>query len=187
MSLMLRLLPLILLLLGQDAWALCYRVDSVGSATTTSNSAIRPGDGTARTWDGACTGSCNGSMGLPSVINVSDPSFLPYPTLIASAVAPFTQYGSNTGYDPEQVFFRCAPGDAVYEMFSLNGDDLYSGWYQGGDSVGNSIGLQSAYRTAWPNVLLRLTHMATGQYFTDVWRERLLTGLDIDSRGYRLV
>ncbi|MBJ9977671.1 fimbrial protein [Pseudomonas sp. S75] len=183
----LQLLPLILSLLGHDTWATCYRVTAVGSATTTDLAAIRPGEGTARAWPGACTGACNGSMGLPSVINVSDPSFMPYPALIASSVTPFTQYGAAGGYDPEQVLFRCAASDPVYEMFSLNGDDPYSGWFQGGDSVGNGIGLQAAYRTAWPNVLLRLTHMETGQYFTDVWRERLLTGLDIDSRGYQLV
>ncbi|MDZ5604555.1 fimbrial protein [Pseudomonas sp. RP23018S] len=187
MTHLLRLLPLVLLLVGHNAWATCYRVTYVGSATTTANDAIRPGEGTARAWDGACTGACNGSLGLPSVINVSDPSFQPYPTLIASAVTPFTQYGSAAGYDPEQVLYRCAAADPVYEMFSLNGDDLYSGWFQGGDSVGKSIGLQAAYRTAWPNVLLRLTHIETGQYLTDVWRERLLTGLDTDSRGFRLV
>lgn len=186
MSTFLRWLSLVLLFASPLAWATCYKVESVGNATTTIQTAIRPGEGTAAVWGGACD-SCNGSLGLPSVINVSDPAFQPYPTLIASAVAPLTLYGSSAGYDPERVFFRCAPGDAVYEMFSTNADDLYSGWYTGGDSLGNSLGLQSAYRTAWRNVLLRLTHMETGQYFTDVWAERLLEGLDVDSRGYRLV
>ncbi|WP_315808985.1 MULTISPECIES: fimbrial protein [Pseudomonas] len=188
MNPILRSLPLLALLLAPSAWATCYKVTAVGSATTTSNTSIRPGEGVAGAWpgDGACD-TCNGSLGLPSVINVSDASFQPDGTLIASAVSPITQYGNSAGYDAERVFFRCAPGDAVYEMFSTNADDLYSGWYQGGDSVGNSIGLQSAYRTAWPNVLLRLTHVETGQYFTDVWRERQLSGLDIDSRGFQLV
>lgn len=181
-----RLLPLVAALLAPGAWATCYKVTSVGSANTTSTTQIRPGEGTAGSWGGACD-TCNGKLGLPSVINVSDPSFQPYPTLLAASVAPITQYGATAGYDPERVFFRCAAEDAVYEMFSTNGDDLYSGWYQGGDSVGISIGLTAAYRTAWPNVLLRLTHVETGQYFTDVWRERQLTGLDIDSRGFQLV
>ncbi|QRY81680.1 fimbrial protein [Pseudomonas sp. PDNC002] len=188
MNPILRSLPLLALLLAPTAWATCYKVTGVGTATTTLNYQIRPGEGVAGAWpgDGACD-TCNGSLGLPSVINVSDASFQPDGTLIASAVSPITQYGNSAGYDAERVFFRCAPGDAVYEMFSSNADDLYSGWYNGGDSVGNSIGLQSAYRTAWPNVLLRLTHVETGQYFTDVWRERQLSGLDIDSRGYQLV
>ncbi len=182
----LHILPLLAALLAAPCWATCYKVTSVGSATTTSSTQIRPGEGSAGAWAGACD-TCNGSLGLPSVINVSDASFQPDGTLIASAVAPLSQYSNSSGYDPERVFFRCAPEDDVYEMFSSNADDLYSGWYQGGDSVGNSIGLQSAYRTAWPNVLLRLTHIETGQYFTDIWRERLLSGLDIDSRGFQLV
>ncbi|MBG7025786.1 fimbrial protein [Pseudomonas aeruginosa] len=182
----LHLLALLAPLLAAPAWATCYKVTAVGSATTTVTTQIRPGEGTAGTWAGACD-TCNGSLGLPSVINVSDASFQPDGTLIASSVAPLTQYGDSAGYDPARVFFRCAPEDQVYEMFSTNADNLYSGWYQGGDSVGTSIGLQSAYRTAWRNVLLRLTHVETGLNFTDVWRERLLTGLDIDSRGYQLV
>ena len=170
----------------QNAWATFYKVTYVGAATTTANDAIRPGEGTAGAWAGGCD-TCNGSLGLPSVINVSDPSFQPYGSLIASSVAPFTQYGATAGFNPEYVFFRCEARDAVYEMFSTNGDDVYSGWFQGGDSVGNTLGLRSAYRTAWTNVLLRLTHLATGQLFTDVWQERRLTGLDTDSRGYQLV
>ncbi|WP_448679474.1 fimbrial protein [Pseudomonas nicosulfuronedens] len=186
MNPVLRSLPLLALLLAPSAWATCYKVTGVGTATTTLTYQIRPGEGTAGAWAGACD-TCNGPLGLPSVINVTDASFQPDGTLIASSVAPLTQYGVTAGYDPERVFFRCAVGDEVFEMFSTNGDDLYSGWYQGGDSVGNSIGLPAAYRTAWPNVLLRLTHVETGQYFTDIWRERLLTGLDIDSRGFQLV
>lgn len=186
MTLIKRLVSLVILLNTPLAGAVCYKVTGVGSATATATAQIRPGEGTAGDWAGAGDVS-NGSLGLPSVINVSDPEFEPYPSLIASSVAPFTQYGSNAGYDPERVFYRCNQQDAVYEMFSTNADNVYSGWYQGGDSVGSSIGLQSAYRTAWPNVLLRLTHVATGQYFTDIWKERLLSGLDVDSRGFQLV
>ncbi|MDF5983259.1 fimbrial protein [Pseudomonas aeruginosa] len=83
-------------------------------------------------------------------------------------MAPLTQYGATGGYDPERVFFRCSAGDAVYEMFSTNGDDLYSGYYTGADTVGNDIGLQDAYRTAWPNVLLRLTNVETGNHHADL-------------------
>ncbi len=182
----LRLLSLTLLATAPAAGATCYKVESVGTATTTVQTAIRPGEGTGSAWAGACD-TCNGSLGLPSVINVSDPAFQPYPTLLASAVAPATAYGTTGGYDPERVFVRCAPEDTIYEMYSTNADNLYSGWYNGGDTVGNSIGLQAAYRTAWRNVLLRLTNVSTGQYFTDIWKQRLLLGLDVDSRGYRLV
>ncbi|MBA6061149.1 fimbrial protein [Pseudomonas juntendi] len=174
-----------ILLLHQNAWSTCYVVTGVQSRTFDLTT-IKPGEGVAGPWFGACD-TCNGSMGVPSVINVSDPSFQPYGSLIASSVVPLTQYGRTEGYNPEFVFFRCEPQDAVYEMFSTNADDVYSGWFQGGDSVGNSLGLRNAYRTAWPNVLLRLTHLETGQPFTDIWQERLLTGLDIDSRGFKLI
>ncbi|HCT4761456.1 TPA: fimbrial protein, partial [Pseudomonas aeruginosa] len=80
--------------LPASAQATCYRVTSVGSETTTSTTQIRPGEGTAGSWIGACD-TCNGTLGLPSVVNVSDESFQPYPTLIASAVAPLTQYGAT--------------------------------------------------------------------------------------------
>ncbi|WP_028631744.1 fimbrial protein [Pseudomonas parafulva] len=181
-----RLLSLFAMVFSPVALATCYKVTSVGRPGTTANWQIRPGEGTASAWRGAC-GACNGSLGLPSVVNVSDSSFQPHATLLASAVAPFTQYGSVAGFDPEHVLFRCEQQDEVYEMFSTNGNNLYSGWYRGGDSVGNTIGLQHAYSTAWANVLLRLTHLDTGQYFTSTWNERRLTGLDRDSRGYQLV
>lgn len=172
--------------LQSSAWAQCYRVTSVGSESTTLNDQIRPGEGSAGAWCGACDGQ-NGLLGLPSVVNVSDPSFQPYPTLLASSVAPFPSYGYNGGYDPEWVFYRCEPTDQVYEMYSTNADDYWGGWHQTGDDAGNSVGLESAYQTVWPNVLLRLTNVTTGEYFTEIWKERPLTDLDIDSRGYVLV
>lgn len=168
------------------SFATCYKVTSV-SATSNSNSVIRPGEGVASSWAGACD-TCNGSLGLPSVINVSDGSFIPYPALLASSIVPFTEFGTKAGgYPPEQVLFRCEYRDAVYEMFSTNGDSKYGGYYKDGDAVGNSLGLSSAYDTALPNVMLRLLHIETGEYFTDIWKERLLTNLDTDSRGYKLV
>lgn len=177
---------LCILLVSELSLATCYKVTRVGTAGTTSNNEIRPGEGVASNWPGACD-TCNGPLGLPTVVNVSDSSFQPYPTLLASAVAPFTQFGATAGYNPEQVLFRCAPADAVYEMFSTNGDDQFSGYYSGGDRMGMEIGLTAAYRTAWPNVLLRLTHMASGEYITHIWKEHLLTKLDKDSRGFHLI
>lgn len=56
----LRVLPLLLALLASSSWATCYKVTAVGNATTTSNTQIRPGEGSAGTWAGACD-TCNGS------------------------------------------------------------------------------------------------------------------------------
>ncbi|MCE4072673.1 MULTISPECIES: fimbrial protein [Pseudomonas] len=170
--------------LPAPALATCYRVYS--SSNTPANDQISPADGLAVSSWGACD-TCSGSLGLPSVINVTDSSFQPYGTLLASSTAPFTAYGRQGGYNAETVFARCQATDAVYEMYSTNADDRYSGWYPDGDALGVALGLPSAFRTAWPNVLLRLTNQSTGSSFTPVWQQRLLTGLDSDSRGYVLI
>lgn len=164
--------------------ATCYLVN--GSSKTPGNSQILPSEGVAISWSGACD-TCSGNLGLPSVIDIADSSFQPYGTLLASSAVPFSTYGQPGGYNSETVFARCQAADAVYEMYSTNADNQYSGWYPDGDSLGNTLGLQSAYRTAWPNVLLRLTNLSTGLFITYTWQERPLTGLDVDSRGYVLI
>lgn len=175
---------LLTLCIVRPALATCYLVYS--SSKTPANNQILPTEGVAINWPGACD-TCSGSLGLPSVIDITDSTFQPYGTLLAGSTVPFTAYGQPGGYSAETVFARCQATDAVYEMYSTNGDNLYSGWYPDGDSNGNSLGLQSAYRTAWPNVLLRLTNLSTGQYITYTWQQRPLTGLDVDSRGYVLI
>lgn len=167
-----------------NTWATCYRVDQVPSNNPGQRS-IHIGEGQSGPWTGACD-TCNGSLGLPSVVNLSNGSLVPPGTLLASSIAPFTQYGQSAGYDPERVFARCAPGDDIYEMYSTNGDNFYSG-YPSGNQTGLALGLEAAYDTVWDNILLRLTNVTTGEYITDIWKERLLTDLDVDSRGYRLV
>lgn len=167
-----------------EAWARCYKVTQAPSNNPGSRS-IHIGEGQSGSWSGACN-TCNGNLGLPSVVNLSNGALLPPGTLLASSIAPFTQYGQSAGYDPERVFARCAPGDDIYEMYATNGDNLYSG-YPTGNATGNTLGLEAAYDTVWDNILLRLTNVTTGEYITDIWKERLLTDLDVDSRGYRLV
>ncbi|WP_243434562.1 fimbrial protein [Pseudomonas sp. 30_B] len=170
--------------MARPALATCYLVYS--SSNTPGNNQILPSEGVAISWPGACD-TCSGSLGLPSVVDVTSSTFQPYGTLLASSTVPFSTYGQPGGYNAETVFARCQANDAIYEMYSTNGDNLYSGWYPDGDSNGNTLGLQSAYRTAWPNVLLRLTNLSTGQYITYTWQERPLKGLDVDSRGYVLI
>ncbi|WP_087111505.1 fimbrial protein [Halomonas citrativorans] len=170
-----------------EAWARCYKVTQAPS-NNPGNSSIHIGEGQSGPWSGAC-GTCNGNLGLPSVVNLSNGSLVPHGTLLASSIAPFIQYGQPAGYDPERVFTRCAPGEDIYEMYSTNGDNRYSG-YGGspkGDTTGRALGLEAAYDTVWDNILLRLSNVTTGEYITDIWKERLLTDLDVDSRGYRLV
>lgn len=180
-----------LLLTTLTANATCYRVTGTYTGTgQPPNNQILPGEGVADAWQGACP-SCGNDLGLSSVVNITDASFQPLGSIIDSAVAPFALYGRrrsgrNWGYDSEHVFFRCASSDAVYEMYATNGLDSYGGAADG-LTDGASIGLQGAYRTAVPDMLMRITNLATGQYFSHFWQERPLTGLDTDSRGYLLV
>ncbi len=178
-------LALVLCSAAPHAFARCYKVIGTQDNPGVTSGYIKPSEGVAASWAGACD-TCNGNLGIPSVINLSSGDFIPPGTMLASSVAPFVQYGTTGGYDPERVFFRCAPEDPVYEMYSTNGDNYYSG-HPTRDKTGLALGLEAAYETAWDNILLRLTNVTTGEYFTDIWKERLLTDLDTDSHGYRLV
>lgn len=180
-----KLCALLILGLSQASHAKCYRVDKVGTSNTVQDNEIRPGEGTARAINSCDT--CNGSMGLPSVINVTSADFQLPGTLLASGTASFMEYGNNVADSPDTVFFRCEIQDAasLFEMYSTNGDNYYSGHqdYQ----YGTTVGLTAGYATAWKDVISRITNLETGEYFTHIWKARRLTGLDRDSRGFLLV
>ncbi|RJG12798.1 fimbrial protein [Pseudomonas cavernicola] len=169
-------------ILATPASATCYQVS--GTSTSPGNNQILPTEGAAYGWAGAGNG-YNGSLGLPSVINVSDEGFQPNGTLLAAGTAPFTQYGFKTPYGPEQTFFRCAPADAgsLYEKYAIHGN--YRDVAMNED--GALYGIPSGFATKWANVAFRMTNLSTGQYFKRNWQQRPLTGLDVDSRGYLLV
>lgn len=179
-------LALLLATFAPESQAKCTKITGIytGSGKPGSDR-IRPEDGTAGSWGGACD-TCNGPLGLPSVINITDDSFQPEGTLLASSVAPLVMYGARSGYDAERVFFRCDSGDEVFEMFSTNADDRWSG-SDSGREAGQRMGLDAVYDTAFKHVASRLTHLETGEYFTTVWKERRLTGLDTDREGRQLV
>ncbi|WP_408004427.1 fimbrial protein [Pseudomonas schmalbachii] len=168
---------------ASPVWANCYKVQSTSNSP--SSSQIRPVDGKAATWEGAYDAN-RGPVGLPNVINLLDPALQPYPALLASSVVPLTTYGQPGGYDPEQVLLRCAQNDQVIEQYATNGDNYWGG-YGGssytGDTLGNSLGLTGAMRTPWPNVLLKLTNVTTGDVLSYIWKGRVLTGLDIEQPG----
>ncbi|NBF10475.1 fimbrial protein [Pseudomonas sp. Fl4BN1] len=176
---------MLMLALSESARAQCYWVARVGTATTTNLYEIRPGEGSARRIYACDT--CNGSLGLPNVINVTSPEFQPPGTLLASGVATFMEYGNNVQDNPDMVFYRCAPEDAgkLFEMYSTNGDNAYSGHQN--YEYGTSIGVSGGFATVWKDVISRLTNLETGEVFTNIWKARSLTGLDVDSRGFLLV
>lgn len=168
-----------------NAWATCFRI--LGTVASNPNDfQITPADGKFRILNACDT--CNGSLGLPSVINVtSDTTFQPPGTLLGMGTATFMQYGNKVPDDPETVFYRCAPADAgqLYEIYSTNGDSVYGG--AANYEYGPSIGISAGYATAWQGVIFRLTNLDTGQYFTNFWKGKPLTNLDKDSRGFLLI
>lgn len=171
----------IMLLIGlfsTSAWSACTKI--------TAQSQLAAGDGTASAWAGSLDYN-NGSLGLPGLIDLStNANFQPDGTLLAAATSDFTTFALNTGYDPERVLFRCAATDVdqLFEMYATNGDNDYGGKNEDGLIAGN---VPSGFATVVANVVIRLTNLSTGEYYSRLWKGRRLTGLDTDSTGRILV
>lgn len=163
-----------LLILPAPLWANCSRVTS---STMLSSQAIAAGY-TAAAWSGACD-TCTGNIGLPSVISINSGStFQPAGTLLASAVGSFLSAASNVPYSANQILYRCAVADAdsLYEMYSTNGDSTYAGKYSVSD-------VEGAYYDVAKNVAVRMTNLATGEYYSRYWKARQLTASSWYSDG----
>ncbi|WP_217557721.1 fimbrial protein [Vibrio metschnikovii] len=119
------------------------------------------------------------------MINITDESFQPVGTLLASSIVPFIAYGQSVGYDPEQVLFRCDAADEnqLYEVYAVNGRDAFSGMYEDG----KHLGVERAYATYIDSLMMRVKNNSSGQYFSKLWQYRSLTGLDRDAQGRILV
>ena len=145
--------------------ATCSIVTGTGYLTT----ALIEAGYTAKSWSGGCD-TCNGNIGLPSVVSISsNSSLMPSGTLLASSTADFFQASSSTTYGQNQILFRCALADAdsIYEMYGTNGDNAYTGMYTT-DEVDN------AYYSPVRNVAYRLTNTSTGEYYSRYWKARKL-------------
>ncbi len=161
-----------------SAWSACTKI--------TLQSQLGAGDGTASAWAGSLDYN-NGSLGLPGVIDLStNANFQPDGTLLAAATSNFTTFALNTGYDPERVLFRCAAADVdqLFEMYATNGDNDFGGKNEDGKIAGN---VPSGFATYVRNVVIRLTNLSTGEYYSRLWKGRRLTDLDKDSTGRILV
>lgn len=170
------------LLLGIEAQATCQRI-STTTTVTTDPYYVNPAYGKTGIWYGAVEAN-RGFLNLP-IINVSDTIYQPNGTLLGSSIVPFITYGQTGGYDPEQVLYRCAPEDQnlLYEIYSVNADDPFSGMYEDG----LVDGIEKGYATAVQNVVLRIKNNLTGRYFSRLWQYRALTNLDRDGQGRILV
>lgn len=161
------LLTLLALLVQSPAlWANCIKVTSTSSLSA---AAIAAGY-TAGSWPGACD-TCSGNLGLPAVISInSGTTFQPAGTLLASSVGSFLSSASNVTYSPNQILFRCAVADAssLYEMYATNGDSAYAGMYASSEVDG-------AYYDVAKNVAVRMTNLATGEFYSRYWKSRQFT------------
>jgi len=161
------LLALIILLAhSPTVWANCIRVTSTSSLSA---AALAAGY-TAGSWPGACD-TCSGNLGLPSVISINSGStFQPSGTLLASSVGSFLSSASSVNYSPNQILYRCAVTDAgsLYEMYATNGDSPYAGMYASSE-------VEGAYYDVAKNVAVRMTNLATGEFYSRYWKSRQFT------------
>jgi type 1 fimbria pilin len=163
------ILATVMLMFSAAAVGTCSKVTSTNSLTT---DLINQGY-TAANWTGACD-TCTGNLGLPTVVSINTGSnFQPAGTLLASATASFINQAVKSSYSSNQILFRCELADAssLYEMYSTNGDNDYTGKYTVSD-------IDGAYYDVAKNVAVRITNLSTGEYYSRYWKERQLTSDD---------
>ncbi|SEA02084.1 fimbrial protein [Variovorax sp. YR216] len=175
----------VMLTLCVPAWATCTRISYAPGVAYASNSIyyVDPAHGTHNIWSGSLDTA--GASGLSvSSVNLNSSTFQPDGTLLASGSASFLTLG-NEAYTAEQVLFRCDAADegSLFEFYATNGDNDYGGRYEDGAS----FGLPGAYRTYIRDMVIRVTHTLTGNYFSRYWQSRPLTNLDRDGQGKILV
>lgn len=172
------------------SWASCYKITKFNN-TSSSPLYTESGKGDIANWAGGAVdtsgsaGSLSGSINLPAEDVLSNgAAFQAEGSLLASSSVQFVAMG-RVKYTPETILFRCSPDEAgkLFEFYSTNGDDIYSGRNQ----VGSAIGKNEVYQTWFSGVSSRLTNLATGEYYSRYWKSRPLTGLDRDSQGWLLV
>ncbi|ELW1649006.1 fimbrial usher protein StbD [Enterobacter oligotrophicus] len=172
------ILPFVLLIWCRtsDAAGSCIRVTS---ASQLSAEAVNAGYTTAP-WTGAADANTVTSLGLPGIVTIShSDGFQPSGTLLASSTASFLTAGHKETYTANQILFRCdeaAVNAGLYEFYSTNGDENYSG-------KNASSEVEGAYYTYVKNVVIRLTNMKTGEYYSRYWQSRQLTADDWYSDG----
>ncbi|PST67285.1 hypothetical protein AYI77_09905 [Shewanella algae] len=146
---------------------------------------MNPAYGKAAVWSGGHD-SNHGLVGIQNIIGITDNDFQPIGTVLAQSTgAPMTQYGQSGGFDPEQVLYRCDASDvdSLYESYSNNGDDYYSG-----RRLVTEAGVPAdTYVLNSQRIGFRVKNDTTGEYLNRYWRYRKLTNLDTDDQGKILV
>lgn len=160
---------LLCLALSPLSQANCIKVTA---ASSLSAAAISAGY-TATSWSGACS-TCTGKLSVSPMISIgTGVAALPSGTLLSSATANFLTDAVQSGYNANQILFRCARSDAdsLFEMYATNGTSVYAGKNEVED-------IEGAYYTFAKNIALRVTNLKTGLYYTNHWQSRQLTAED---------
>jgi len=183
------LAPAVTLLMPGNANAQgnCYKIQAGASSNPNSNTYVDPGSIVAN-WAGAPDSGGRGAYRL--VGNISMPPLVPDGTLITRGVSSFYDLGANGvgSYQPEQILFRCSPdlNGQIYEFFSTNGDDRFSGmddW-----NVSAYSGVPNTYASRIQGLVFRVTNLKYNIQLNHLWQSREISGtLDRDSRGWFLV
>ncbi|MGB9981401.1 MULTISPECIES: fimbrial protein [unclassified Herbaspirillum] len=115
-------------------------------------------------------------------INLASTAIQPPGTMLGSAVATAAE---AAGINGDTLLWTCdlADADQIYEVFSTNGDDRVGGYAE----IGTQDGLQGFYRTWFPGVAIRLTHLRSGKILSRYYQSSKLDTYDVDQAGKKIL
>lgn len=164
-------------LLPRPLLATCSKVSSESHLSAAAKNAGY----TAKSWGGACH-TCSGRLALPAVISINSGSlFQPSGSLLASAVGSPVANPTKDAFTPNQILYRCdiADADKLFEMYSTNGDYSTAGKYATNE-------VEGAYYDKAKNVAVRMTNLASGEYYSRYWKARQLNPSDWYADGEKI-
>ncbi len=160
-----------LALLALTLWLLC--APAAQAVCTRNNAAQYPfaplsDGGSAQFWFGR--------------INLASTAIQPVGTMLGSAVASAAE---ASGINGDTLLWSCDLADAgeIYEVFSTNGDDRVGGFAE----IGAQDGLSGFYRTWFPGVALRLTHLRSGKVLSRYYQSSKLETYDVDETNKKIL
>lgn len=115
-------------------------------------------------------------------INLASTEIEPVGSMLGTAVATAAE---ASGIDGDTLLWTCDLADAgqIYEVFSTNGDDRVGGFAE----IGTKDGLYGFYRTWFPGVAIRLTHLRSGKVLSRYYQSSRLDTYDIDQAAKKIL
>lgn len=115
-------------------------------------------------------------------INLASTAIQPPGSILGSAVASAAE---AAGINGDTLLWTCdlADADQIYEVFSTNGDDRVGGYAE----IGIKDGLHGFYRTWFPGVAIRLTHLRSGKILSRYYQSSKLDTYDVDQATRKIL